>query len=294
MILQNKILNTDCVEAMKKLPSESIDTIVADPPYNIGKDFGNDSDKQDMDDYIEWSKEWIEESYRLLKNGGSLFVYGFSEILAYLFVNVPYNKKWLVWHYTNKTVPSLKDWQRSHESIIHIWKGDKKNFNLDDVREPYTDTFLKNSAGKKRKGTSGRFGSKETTYKANEKGALPRDVFKVPALAGGAGGNERWFYCHDCRDAFHPKEKKGHKDHNIFTHPTQKPYGLTKKLFLSSVPKDKKPKIIVPFAGSGAELVVARDLGCDFEGYELNDEYVTLGNKWLEKTKDTQIKIDLK
>ena len=292
-MLSNKILNIDCIEGMSKLPSESVDTIVADPPYNIGKDFGNDSDKQNMDDYLEWCQRWINESYRLLKDGGSLFIYGFSENLAHIFVNLPYNKKWLVWHYTNKTVPSLKDWQRSHESIIHVWKGDKKVFNLDDVREPYTETFLKKSAGKKRKGTTGRFGSKETTYTANKKGALPRDVFKVPALAGGAGGNERWFYCNDCNDAYHPKEKKNHEGHDFFTHPTQKPYELTKKLFMSSIPKEGNPKVIVPFAGSGSELVVARDLGCDFEGYEINEQYVELGNKWLDKTVVTQTELKL-
>ena len=148
---------------------------------------------------------------------------------------------------------------------------------MDDVREPYTDTFLKNAAGKKRKSTKGRFGNKETVYKANDKGALPRDVFKVPALAGGAGGSERWFHCNECQDAFHPKEKKNHIEHDFFTHPTQKPYELTKKLFMSSIPKEGKPNVIVPFAGSGSELVVARDLGCNFEGYELNEKYVELG-----------------
>lgn len=282
-MLKNKIINIDCIIGMQKLPSNSIDTIVADPPYNIGKDFGNDSDKQDMDKYLKWSKEWINESYRLLKDGGSLFIYGFSEILAHIFVDIQYNKKWLVWHYTNKTTPSSKDWQRSHESIIQIWKGDKKNFNIDDVREPYTENFIKNAAGKKRKGTTGRFGSKETTYVANDKGALPRDVFKIPALAGGAGNSERWFFCEDCSDTFHPKEKKNHKEHLIFTHPTQKPYELTKKLFLSSIPKDIIPNVIVLFAGSGAELVVAKDLGCNFEGYEINENYVKLGNGWLNK-----------
>lgn len=275
----------DCIEGMKEIPDNSVHTIVADPPYNIGKDFGNNSDKQDMDRYLVWSQEWISEGYRTLVDGGSMFVYGFSEILAHIFVNVPYNKKWLVWHYTNKTVPSLKDWQRSHESIIHIWKGDKKNFNLDDVREPYTEQFLKNAAGKVRKSTVGRFsnGEKETVYTANPNGALPKDVLKVPALAGGSGASERWFFCNNCGEAYPPNLKKSHEDHDIFTHPTQKPYELTKKLFLSSIPKDVKPQVIVPFAGSGAELVVAKELGCDFVGFELNPEYVNLGNSWLSK-----------
>jgi site-specific DNA-methyltransferase (adenine-specific) len=284
-MLQNKIINQDCVEGLKGLSDNSIHTIIADPPYNIGKDFGNDSDKQDMENYLLWTQKWIHEGYRVLKDGGSMFVYGFSEILAHIFVQIPHNnKKWLVWHYTNKTTPKLRDWQRSHESIIHIWKG-QKNFNVDEVREPYTESFLKNAVGKTRKATKGRFsdGNTETIYLANDKGALPRDVFKIPALAGGAGGSERWFYCNDCGDAFNPKLKKEHEGHNYFTHPTQKPFELTKKLFQSSVPKDLNPQVLVPFAGSGAELVVAKTLGYDFVGFELNENYVKLGNSWLNK-----------
>ena len=59
--------------------------------------------------------------------------------------------------------------------------------------------FPKNSAGKTRTGTPSRFGSgKDTTYNAHEKGALPRDVIKISALAGGAGSRERVYYCKSC------------------------------------------------------------------------------------------------
>lgn len=287
-MLENKVILKDCIDGIKLIEDNSIDVIIVDPPYNIGKDFGNDSDKQVMSEYYEWNKLWISECYRVLKPNGSIFIYGFSEILAQIFVNIEHKtKRWLVWHYTNKTTPSLKDWQRSHESIIHLWKGKDKIFNTDDVREKYTKSFLKNAAGKKRKATKGRFsdGETETTYKAHDNGALPRDVFKISALAGGAGAKERWFYCVDCDSAFHPTEKGKHVDHNTFNHPTQKPYELTKKLIQSSIPKDNKPQILIPFAGSGSELVVARDLNCDFVGFEINPMFVKLGNTWLEKTK---------
>lgn len=287
-MLTNKVENLDCISGMNKIPDNSIDTVLCDPPYNIGKDFGNDSDKQEMKEYYEWCKKWISEAYRILNEGGSIFIYGFSEILAQVFVDIPYDtKKWLVWHYTNKTVPSSKDWQRSHESIIHLWKG-KKIFNLDDIREPYTENFIKNSAGKVRKPTKGRFSSgvKETQYNANELGALPRDVIKIPALAGGSGGSERWFYCENCKNSFHPKLKNEHENHIFFTHPTQKPFELTKKLLLSSIPKNVKPKVVVPFAGSGSELVVCKGLGYEFIGYEINSKYVDLANSWISQTKN--------
>ena len=54
-----KILNIDCVEGMKEIEDNSVDIIICDPPYNIGKDFGNNSDKQSMDEYLVWCDSWI-------------------------------------------------------------------------------------------------------------------------------------------------------------------------------------------------------------------------------------------
>ena len=78
------IINDDCIKQMKKLQSDSVDIIICDPPYNIGKDFGNDSDKQDIDDYLKWCNEWITECFRLLKPKGTMYIYGFSEILSFI------------------------------------------------------------------------------------------------------------------------------------------------------------------------------------------------------------------
>ena len=193
-IKTQNIINDDCIKQMKLIHSDSVDIIICDPPYNIGKDFGNNSDKQEMDKYLVWCDEWITECIRILKPNGTLYIYGFSEILALILARIPQNinRRWLVWHYTNKVVPGLHFWQRTHESILCCYK-EKPVFNRDEVREPYTDTFLKNAAGKTRKPTKGRFskGDKETVYKAHSKGALPRDVVKVSALAGGAGRKER-------------------------------------------------------------------------------------------------------
>ena len=122
-----------------------------------------------------------------------------------------------------------------------------------------TKGFLKNAAGKVRKATKGRFskGDKETVYKAHENGALPRDVIKISALAGGAGKKER------------------------VNHPTQKPLELCEKLIKASMNKEGETLVVIPFAGSGSECVAAKKLNVNFIGYEINEEYVKLCNERL-------------
>ena len=253
----NKIYNSDCIIGMKKIPDNSADIIICDPPYNIGKDFGNNSDKQDFQNYLNWCDQWIEQCIRILKPNGTLYIYGFSEILAFIRVRIQINVRWIIWHYTNKVTPSLNFWQRTHESILCCYKN-KPIFNRDQVREPYTDAFLKNAAGKVRKATKGRFsnGETETTYNAHENGALPRDVIKISALAGGAGKKER------------------------VEHPTQKPLELCQKLIKASKNKEDT-LLVVPFAGSGSECVAAKKENINFIGFEINEEYVKLCNQRL-------------
>lgn len=253
----SKIVCADCISHLKTVPTDSAQIIIADPPYNIGKDFGNNSDKQDAAAYLAWCDAWIAECLRVLKPGGSFYIYGFMETLALISARLPQDqgRRFLAWHYTNKTVPSLNFWQRSFEGILLIWKGDKPHFNRDAVREPYTDGFLNGAAGKKRAATQGRFsnGTAETTYTAHEGGALPRDVIKIPALAGGAGAKER------------------------VDHPTQKPIALCERLIAAAATPNCL--VIVPFAGSGSECVAAAKLGHRYLGIELNDAYVALANE---------------
>ena len=162
-----------------------------------------------------------------------------------------------------------------------LWKKSKPHLEIDQIREPYTDTYLK-CAGKERKNTKGRFGRRTTLYKVNVKGALPRDVLKIPALAGGAGRCERYFLCKTCNNTLYPsKELKKHDGHVIVQHPTQKPMLLTKKLILSRI-CGNNGRVLIPFAGSGSECVVAKTLGIDFFGIEINPDYVEYANKWLE------------
>ena len=258
--VRQDVIHGDTLLVLPTLQADSAQIIIADPPYNIGKDFGNDSDKQPMEEYLKWSEKWIKECLRILKPNGTMFIYGFSEILALILSKVPYdiNRRWIIWHYTNKNVASLNFWQRSHESILVLWKNDKV-FHRDDIREAYTEGFLNGAAGKERTATKGRFskGEKTTTYTAHPNGALPRDVIKIPALAGGAGMKER------------------------VNHPTQKPIALCEKLLRSCKQPNTEGFVLVPFAGSGSECVASKNLGLPFVGIELNEEYVKLINERL-------------
>lgn len=293
---KNIVLNLDVVDGLKKIPDESADIVLIDPPYNIGYDFGNNKCKKEISEYVEWASEWIKESERILKPSGTMYIYGFSEILAHLSVNVNISHRWLIWHYTNKSVPSAKFWQRSHESIICAWKDPKKRiFNLDDVREPYTEAYKKGySSGKRvRKSSKGRFQNSnvETVYKPHEKGALPRDVLKVSTLAGGAGINRRISYCKDCGVSLLGKaETKQHSEHNLIKHPTQKPFELTEKLFLAATPP-ADGTVVIPFIGSGSEALVAKKLGLDFIGFEINPEFCNMANNLIKRLDNLDTKI---
>lgn len=283
----NQIHHGDFIDKSSLLRNYRFDVVIADPPYNIGKDFGNDSDKRTLEDYIDWTDEWLSICKKHLSENGVIYIYGFPEILAYIAVKQPIDKqRWLVWHYTNKTVPGFRFWQRSHESILCFWKGNRPNLNVDAIREDYTDTFLNNAAGKVRKGTYCRYSkkSKETIYHAHPNGALPRDVIKTPALAGGAGRSERWFMCYDCGNkVYPPSELSEHSGHNIMKHPTQKPMQLTKRLLLSAI---NGHGALIPFAGSGSECIVANQLGSRFFGSEINKDYVLFGRKWLRRVQN--------
>ncbi len=285
---QSRIVTGDVLKTLKSQPFDlKFDVVIADPPYNIGKDFGNNKDKMPIDEYVEWSQAWLSQCFRLLADNGLVYVYGFHEVLARIAVKYPVEEqRWLAWHYTNKAVPSSKFWQRAHEGILCLWKPGTKRptLEIEQIREPYTAHFQR-CTGKERNATKGRYSREQgkTIYNDNG-GALPRDVLGVPALAGGAGRAERWFYCRDCEGSVRPpSELSEHEGHDILKHPTQKPMELTKRLIQSRI-NGNDGRTLVPFAGSGSECVVAQSLGVPYLGVELNPEYASFGRSWLKCT----------
>ena len=87
----NEIILGDCVDILPKLPANSAQIIIADPPYNIGKNFGNNKCKMDIDKYLAWCDTWLADCLRILKPNGTMFVYGSgSEVVACQKIGLPY------------------------------------------------------------------------------------------------------------------------------------------------------------------------------------------------------------
>lgn len=64
----------DCVAGMSRLPAGSVDLVVTSPPYNLGIDYGAYHDKKTEEEYLDWSRVWVTEVRRVLKDDGALFL----------------------------------------------------------------------------------------------------------------------------------------------------------------------------------------------------------------------------
>jgi site-specific DNA-methyltransferase (adenine-specific) len=74
MLETNKIIQGNCVDVMANLPESCVDLIVTSPPYNVGIDYDSYDDRQSMEDYWQFTKNWLSESYRILKDDGRIAV----------------------------------------------------------------------------------------------------------------------------------------------------------------------------------------------------------------------------
>lgn len=245
-----RLYQGDCIAWLASLDDASVDLVFADPPYNIKKADWDNFESQEH--YIAWSIRWISQASRVLKPTGSLYVCGFSEILADLkHPAAKYFKqcRWLIWHYKNKANLG-NDWGRSHESIIHFRKSDAAKLNLDDVRTPYGAHTLKYPSHPQAESSAyGKGAAKQRGHwTPHPKGAKPKDVIDIPTTCNGMG------------------EKT--------PHPTQKPEELLRKFVLAS--SHAGDLVIDPFSGSGTTLVVAEQLGRRWMGCDLNAQY----NEW--------------
>lgn len=250
MKTEHKCITGDSLEIMGKIPSESIDLIITDPPFNIGKDYGGVyKDKKKFDEYIEWCKEWLLECIRLLKKDGSLYLFNYPENNAYLLPFLQQHmvfKRWMTWHYPTNTGHSKTNFTRTQHSILFFTKTKEHKFNRMDVAEPYKNPTDKRIQERLKNGSNGR---------------TPYDVFQFNLV------------------------KNVSKDKT--PHPCQIPVPLLKIFIKAS--SNEGDIVLDPFAGSFSTCVASKELNRNSIGIDINPKYVEIGKQRLAKIKPLTI-----
>ena len=241
----------DCLEGFAKLRDGSVDLVFADPPFNIGYEYDVYDDRKSAGHYLEWSKCWAAEVFRVLKPGGTFWLAIGDEFAAELKVLAHRElgfslRNWVVWYYTFG-VNCTKKFTRSHAHLFYFVKDPKQfTFNADAVRVPSARQLI------------------YLDSRANPKGRLPDDTWilrphDVPE--GFAPEGDTWYFPRVCGTY---KERAG-------WHGCQMPEQLLGRIVRAcSNPGDV---VLDPFGGSGTTLVVAKKLGRRFLGFELSPEY---------------------
>lgn len=140
MKVEIQIACGDAIQLMKGLRSESVDLIIADPPYNLGKDYGNESDRKTFDEYLAFTRSWLAEASRVLAPTGTIYVFMGVRFISYIYdimdreLGLNFNG-WIVWHYT-QGLGKTKGFSPRHDDILMFTKSEKFTFNLDDIRIP--------------------------------------------------------------------------------------------------------------------------------------------------------------
>ncbi len=252
---RGQVVLHDCVAGLRALPSACADLIVADPPYNLEKNFGAWNEKERKHEWLPWCREWLGECNRLLKPGGSIFVYGIHHHLCWIQchlyeLGLNYRRQ-IIWHYENGFAGYTKTLAAHYEPLLWFSKGE--SFSYHPIREPYKSIErLKHPINK-----NGR------VWKPHPEGKLAGDVWYFPVLAG-----------------------RRFRDEKV-AHPTQKPLSISTRIIRHfSNPGDL---VIVPFAGSGSECLAARIEQREFIGFELNSDYIGIAAKRLDDWESSQI-----
>lgn len=241
----NKVYLEDCISFMSELQEESVDLIIADPPYNLKKNFGNNSDQwEDIERWHDWNKQWIDQCIRILRPTGSIFIYGIHHYLCYIQCYL-YEKKLqyqrqIIWYYENG-FSGYKTLNAFYEPIL--WFTKTNEFIYHEIREPYkSQSRLKHKITKNGK-----------VWNPNPLGRLAGDVWRFPTLAGKRFAQEKT------------------------AHPTQKPLALSDRLVKHF--SNKGDLIFIPFAGSGSECVSCLQNNRNFWATEINPDYIQIANE---------------
>lgn len=262
----NKIYCGDCAGILRQhVPDNSIDLIYLDPPFFTNKKYEivwgdgaeirayEDRWKGGIQNYISWMEPKLRECQRVLKSTGSIYLHcdyhagHYLKILMDRIFGEEYFQNEIVWSFS-KVGGVEKRWAKRHELIFFYTKSKDWLFNIDEVREPYSESLMKSlkedSGGlyyTRGLGLDKTIKRLRKTY-IHPKGKVPEDVWNLGSYAVPAG--ERFGY------------------------PTQKPEALLERIIkASSNPADV---VLDPFCGCGTAIVVAHKLGRRWIGIDVS------------------------
>jgi len=254
--LETTLFHQDCVAGMKRIEADSVQLVIADPPYeNV---VGASWDKLEANNYVKFSRTWLKEATRVLRPGGSILVYGSPERtwIARIAVmledefdfNVNQTACWVYNQGGGSRVSTMKKLAVQHELLL--WaskKGSSYVFNASDCCEHYTEDERAIALAK---------GKGRVSNESLDRGRPPRSFLDFN------------------------RENSRSKERRYGNHPSMKPLPLCEHIVkLFSNPGDS---VVVPFVGSGSELISAATLGRLATGYELHAQYVEIARKRFE------------
>lgn len=230
--------NEDFFTGIGRIADASVDLVIADPPYGLGKDYGNDSDHLSGAAYVEFSRRWVDAVLPKLKPDGCLYVFlswqNSPEVFSLLKSRMTMINE-IIW---DRRVPSMggstRKFSSVHDNIGLFARTRNYYFDLDSVRIPY-------DAVTKKARTRSIFVGKKWL----EVGYNPKDVWSVSRLH--------------------------RQDPERADHPTQKPLELVARMVRASCPPSGL--VLDPFMGSGTTAVAALANDRRFAGFEMNPDY---------------------
>lgn len=245
----------DAIEVLEsRIESESVDLIFADPPYNIGKKFGEFEDRWPSDeDYAEWCKRWLQLCIDKLKPSGSMYVMCSTQSASYLDLFLRQKIHILsriVWHYDSSGVQARRFFGSMWEPILFCVKNPQSyTFNADDIQ-------VEARTGATRKLIDYR-GKEPRQYNSKK---VPGNVWSFPRVR--------------------------YRMPEYEEHPSQKPEALLERIIRAS--SDPGNLVLDPFAGTFTTCAVAKRLGRRSVGIELQEEYAKIGLRRLEIARSYQ------
>lgn len=272
----------DCISEMRSMPDNSIDLVIADPPYwkVVGQKW--DYMWRTEKDYVKWSVSWIKEVSRVLRFGGTFYCFGYFRTLALL---VPYlddlglelRQQIIIdkgmRSVSGRATRKYKVFPNTTESILFIIKDNKK-FVKGFLKDRQRELGLSAKQINEFLGVKSNGGGMWSIYTGNNVcEQFPTEElwnkladllqFDCPYAKVAQTFNPQMGITDVWRDIDFYKEKR--------YHPTQKPLKLITRLILAS--SNEGDTVLDPFAGCGSTQLSCIATGRKYIGMEINEEY---------------------